>query len=74
MKIKTGVKIGNPAGSYQQSCEDISYDPETRMLTATCYWADWSYDQDSSVYVPLNYTDILNCDGYLDIDYCSARW
>jgi len=71
MNIKTGVHIGYPGGSYTQSCENISYDPATRILKADCE-AENYFTYPTSIEVPTNYDDIVNCNGYLSINYCTG--
>ena len=71
MKIKTGVKIGYPGGSYTQSCENISYDPTDGHLFADCEDHYGSLFR-TFVHVPTNFDDIINCNGELEINECTG--
>ncbi len=69
MNIKTGLRSGYPGGSYQESCEIIGYNPNSRILQANCDQIN-GMPNHSSMVVPEEYEDIVNCDGILAIDYC----
>ena len=70
MKIKSGVRIGWPDGSYSQTCDDISYNENSAFLQAYCQQMNGNY-KSTSIYLPEDYNDIANCDGQLTLDTCS---
>ena len=71
MNTKTGLRSGYPGGSYQESCEIIGYNPNSRILQANCERFDGNLDY-SSVQVPEVYEDIINCNGDLKINFCTG--
>ena len=71
MNIKTGVKIGYPGGSYTTQCENIYYDSTNGLLTAE-YEDHAGSVFHTSVIVPTNYKDIVNCNGELEMNECTG--
>jgi hypothetical protein len=70
MRTSTNIHSGwYPGGSYTQTCEDISFDPSTSYLQATCKQKNgaWNF---TDLYLPGQYDDILNCDGVLTLNDC----
>lgn len=72
MKVHTKLRSGEaPYGSYRESCVDeMQFDPEKRVLSGECEKPPYGFLRWSSVVVPLEYQDILNCNGFLEINQC----
>ncbi len=61
---------GYPGGTYTQTCDDISYDPNSRLLSAICQQLDYHKWIPTSMYLLSDYDDIANCDGKLTPNGC----
>lgn len=70
LRVRTQVRAGLlPDGDYKNSCTSIGYDPDSRILSASCPKTDGTWNS-TTLTVPVTYgTDgfhnILNCNGVL---------
>ncbi len=69
MHLSTDLRAGYPGGTWTQTCEFKDYDQDSGLLTAVCRQRNGAMNW-TELYVPEEYDDIVNCDGWLQVDYC----
>ena len=77
MLAKTGLRVMGeanlPAGSYEKNCSWISFNPTSRLLTASCAWGGKGAKY-AELTIPVDNTlDIANCNGILKLGACNYK-
>lgn len=79
MLAKTGLRVMGeanlPAGSYKYTCDWISFNPTSRLLTALCEYnvRVGKGVKHAELTIPVDNTadDISNCNGILKLGFCN---
>ena len=80
MLAKTGLRVMGeanlPAGSYKYTCRWISFNPTSRLLTASCEYKArvGKGEKHAELTIPVDNTlDIANCNGILKLGACNYK-